>query len=88
MKDSVRAVERFSERAEKLLKDSERADSGSRETMERTQAQRKLISAIQVFNTIHSTVPEHLYEHAISQMLNVLNLTRRHIRNEGAQKAN
>lgn len=88
MKDSVREVERFSERAERLLKDSERADSGSRETMERTQAQRKLISAIQVFNTIHSTVPEHLYEHAISQMLNVLNLTRRHIRNEGAQKAN
>lgn len=83
MKRSVAHVESFARDTEAMLSDASRAVDDSRESIKRHQAQRKLISSMQVFINVYSALPEHLYEHAITQMFNVLNLTRRFILNEG-----
>lgn len=81
MRKSIAEVESFNKLVESLKASLQRATEDQADTAKRAAIQKQMISAMNTFNSVYSTLPEHLYEHLITQAFNVLNVTKRHIKN-------
>jgi len=81
MRKSITEVESFNKLVDSMKGSLQRADTEQADTVKRAAAQKQMISAMGSFNTIYSTLPEHLYEHLITQAFNILSVTKRHIKN-------